>query len=130
MCDLNLCNELENGGGGSMQKQSLALSKIMQAQDAQGKTMETMAKRLANLPDRTEVREMIKEGLSIHIDSCDAARDGKPSPVEEFVFGKGGLTMKGRTSLLVGLALGGGVVWFLVKAIPNIEAWLKLWMAR
>ena len=46
MCDMNLCNELENGGGNSMQKQSLALSKIMQVQDAQGKTMQAMAKRL------------------------------------------------------------------------------------
>ena len=128
MCDMNLCNELENGGGNSMQKQSLALSKIMQAQDAQGKTMQAMAKRLEDIPDRTEVQQMVDSGLGIHIKTCADARPkpAQPEPVE-FHLGKGGLEMKGRAAMLAGSILGGAVVFFLVKAIPYIKEWVALW---
>ena len=74
MCDMNLCRDLENGGGNSMEMQSLALSKIMQTQEAQGKTMESMAERIAKLPDRTEVREMVDTALGVHADSCANGR--------------------------------------------------------
>ncbi len=74
MCDMNLCRDLENGGGNSMEKQSLALSKIMQTQEAQGKTMERIVKRLAEIPVRSEVREIVKENISVHADSCAKGR--------------------------------------------------------
>jgi hypothetical protein len=74
MCDMNLCRDLENGGGNSMEKQSLALSKIMQTQEAQGKTMEHIVKRLGAIPVRSEVREIVKESISVHSDSCANAR--------------------------------------------------------
>lgn len=74
MCDMNLCRDLENGGGNSMEKQSLALSKIMQTQEAQGKTMDRLVKQIADIPTRSEVREMQREGMQIHVESCEHAR--------------------------------------------------------
>mgnify|MGYP007070229442 CR=1 FL=1 len=74
MCDMNLCRDLENGGGNSMEKQSLALSKIMQTQESQGKTMDRLVKQIADIPTRSEVREMQREGMQIHVESCEHAR--------------------------------------------------------
>ncbi len=82
MCDMNLCRDLENGGGNSMAKQSLALSKIMQTQEAQGKTMERIVKRLAAIPVRSEVREIVKENISVHADSCANARKVSPAQAQ------------------------------------------------
>ena len=121
MCDQQILHDIENSKRGDLDTQGLAIGQCMRG-------INEIKDALENIPNRTEVQQMIGSGLGIHIKTCADARPkpAQPEPVE-FHLGKGGLEMKGKAAMFAGSVLGGGVVLFLVKAIPYIREWVALW---
>lgn len=74
MCDTNTIDDLENGGGESLRVQSRALAQLMRASNGMQQQMSKMQARLAEIPVRSEVREIVKENISVHADSCANGR--------------------------------------------------------
>lgn len=87
MCDTNTIDDLENGGGESLRVQSRALAQLMRASNGMQQQMSKMQARLAAIPVRSEVREIVRENISVHSDSCANARKSSvpsaPSKPEE-----------------------------------------------
>ena len=109
--DAELRQELLNGGGTDMATQSRALEWIME--------------RLASIPTRDEVREMMHNGLAIHVESCAAARS-KPSALSKFSLSKAGVEGQGwgvATVLVLAVVIG----FVLFYAIPHLAEWLVAW---
>ena len=128
MCQTKNRDLLRNGHAADLATQGHGIADII---DGIGK----IENRLADIPVRSEVREMIKEGLAIHIASCDAARDDstKPEDKNRFRLAIGkllGFEAEGRTGVIIT-----AVFWLIVGfiayyVIPRVGEWLGLWQAK
>ena len=110
--DATLCDDLQNGHASDLVSQSEALVRIL--------------RRLADIPTRDEVRKIVHESLSIHTESCAAARTKPPSALSKFSLSKAGMEGQGwgvAALLVLGIVL--GIVAY--YAIPNVAAWLAAW---
>lgn len=123
MCDVALIQEIEEGTGGDSKTLRRAIGQIM-------RTVNAIRDNMQKLPTVEQVNKIVETGLSIHIKSCDAARDDKTAPVEEFVLGKTGLKMTGRTALWVGLILGLIIAVMLALAYPHVAEWASIWKGQ
>lgn len=91
-------------------------------------------KQLQNIPVRSEIREMIQEGLSIHAATCDHARNGDKKAEEPNEFHVGGkiikLEAKGKAGVFVGAVLGIAITVLLIASIPHLGDWLPTLFGR
>ena len=113
---LDRAHNLQNGGRGDLELLSLGMSDLLVSQ-------KKMQDHIFELPKRTEVREMISTGVSMHATTCALARgDGVDSSGLDLK--KIGVTAKGRAGLqtLVWVA-GAIVIILLVFGERLIQAW-------
>lgn len=131
MCQTKNRDLLRNGHAADLATQGHGIADII---DGIGK----IENRLTEIPTRFEVREMVQEGLAIHIASCDAARDDARDEKQEkqkehnrlkVLGGKFGLEAEGKPGILVGLFVGLGVgvggLLLLLMAKAHVWAWIK-----
>ena len=110
-------DQLRNGHAADKQVQGHALAAIIDS-------LEDLHKALADLPSRSEVREMINNSLDIHLDSC-SARMPKADDPTSFKIGKIGLEVRGKAGVYAGVLFGGLVVGGLMWVAPYIATWLR-----
>lgn len=111
--DAELCHELRNGGGSDLATQSRALARILD--------------KLADIPTRGEVREMVHNALSIHSESCASAR-GKAGGgvVSKLKLSKGEVEGQGwGVASLIIIAVLAALI--LALSIPHVAQWFALW---
>lgn len=125
MCNMTNRDKLRNGDAGNPVVQGQATADIIDG-------IAKIEKRLGEIPVRSEVREMIQEGLSIHIQSCDAARDGKPAESNKFKLGAGklGVEAEGRAGVIITAVIWVTVGVVLYAAIPRVVEWIAAWASR
>lgn len=132
MCDVALIQEIEEGTGGDSKTLRRAIGQIM-------RTVNAIRDNMQKLPTVEQVNKIVETGLSIHIQSCDAARDGKQEKEQEhnrlkLLGGKFGLEAEGKPGVLVGLFVGLGVgvggLLLLLMAKAHVWAWIKSLVAQ
>lgn len=116
--ELTLTHRLRNGHAGDPKTHGDALAAIIEKVDK-------LAERVAQLPDRQEVREIVtmvdKATMSTHINSCPA----RSSEDNSFEIGKGGLKATGKKGVLFGAVVGMCVVFVLTKVAPFVADWIS-----
>lgn len=132
MCDATIIHDLQNGKGEDMRTQSRAIAQLMEASNDTKTALKEVRDKLVQIPTRTEVREIVQENLSIHIQSCDAARDGKPAESNKFKLGAGklGVEAEGRAGVFITAVFWLTVGAVLFVAIPRIAEWIGAWAAK
>lgn len=127
MCDVALIQEIEEGTGGDSKTLRRAIGQIM-------RTVNAIRDNMQKLPTVEQVNKIVETGLSIHIKSCDAARNDKQEKEQEhnrlkLLGGKFGLEAEGKPGVLVGLFVGLGVgvggLLLLLMAKAHVWAWIK-----
>lgn len=134
MCDISLIKEVENGDERDLKTLRLAFGQLMRTVNAIRDRMQEVSDHMQKLPTLAQVNEVVETGLSIHIKTCDAARDDKEEKEKEhdklkLLGGKFGLEAEGKPGRVVGLFVGLGllVVSLLVVLVAkgHILDWLK-----
>lgn len=74
MCDMTNRDKLRNGDAGNPVVQGHATADILDGMVGMEKQLKAILQRLADIPTRSEVREMQREGMQIHVESCEHAR--------------------------------------------------------
>lgn len=132
MCDVALIQEIEEGTGGDSKTLRRAIGQIM-------RTVNAIRDNMQKQPTVEQVNKIVETGLSIHIKSCDAARDDKQEKEQEhnrlkLLGGKFGLEAEGKPGVLVGLFVGLGVgvggLLLLLMAKAHVWAWIKSLVAQ
>lgn len=125
MCETKNRDALRNGNKGDLGTIGLATADVIDA-------LIGVQAQLKEIPTRNEVRDMIHSSLQIHVESCDAARDGKPAEANKFKFGGGkfGIEAEGRMGVLFGAVLGAVAAVLLIKVAPYVGSWLMAFFQK
>ena len=127
MCESKNKEALRNGHAGDPVTQGHALADLLDAVGGIEDKLRNVQKTLGEIPTRSEVRDMIHSSLQIHVETCDAARDGKPVQPDKFKFGIGkffGIEAQGNRGVLFGALLGIGAAILVFKVAPYLKEWL------
>jgi hypothetical protein len=136
MCDTKTIKELEeNDGVESLSVQSRALAQLMRAMNGMQAQMTHMQERLADIPVRSEVREIVKENISIHANSCGEARtaankSSKPDEKNSLKLAVGkflGFEAQGKAGMVLSAIFWGIVGAVIMFAIMNPKGVSGLW---
>lgn len=141
MCDTKTIKELEeNDGVESLSVQSRALAQLMRAMNGMQEQMTHMQERLADIPVRSEVREIVKENISVHANSCGEARSralqaaanqsSKPDEKNSLKLAVGkflGFEAQGKAGMVLSAIFWGIVGAVIMFAIMNPKGVAGLW---
>ena len=114
-----IASKLRNGHAADLQTQGHALAEIIDK-------MNMLHEKIAMLPNRSEVREMMNNAIANHVLSCSAGRQNNDNSL--FELGKTGLKAVGKNGILVTAVVSVCLVYIITKISPYIMDWIQAYM--